>query len=293
MMPRCLSCDLGSQDRTNIIRFGSFYRTSDSQFVQRFRCANCKSTFSVATFHPCFGQKKRHRNETIRRLLAKRMSQRGCAEALHLNRKTVVRKFRFLAARARIKMAQDQKEAEIIEFDDLETFEHTKCKPLSVILAVEHSTRRILGLKVSSMPAKGRLVHRAQRYGFRRDNRRDGRRALFAEIKRFVKSETIFKSDSNPHYERDMREFFPECRYQQFLGKRGASTGQGELKKLRFDPLFSLNHTCAVVRDNVSRLTRKTWCTTKNADQLEAHLILYAQYHNERLERRRTPKTTG
>jgi hypothetical protein len=34
--------------------------------------------------------------------------------------------------------------------------------------------------------------------------------------------------------------------------------GNGELKKIGFDPLFSFNHTAAMLRDSVSRLVRQT-----------------------------------
>jgi len=56
--------------------------------------------------------------------------------------------------------------------------------------------------------------------------------------------------------------------------------GQGELKKIGFDPLFSLNHTAAMIRDGVSRLVRKTWGNSKRMDRLEDHLFVYAHYHN-------------
>ncbi|MGZ3656152.1 MAG: hypothetical protein ACXWR1_04035, partial [Bdellovibrionota bacterium] len=58
----------------------------------------------------------------------------------------------------------------------------------------------------------------------------------------------------------------------------------GELKEGRYDPLFSINHTCAMFRANVNRLIRKTWCTTKSQERLRSHLILYANAHNNRLE---------
>lgn len=38
-----------------------------------------------------------------------------------------------------------------------------------------------------------------------------------------------------------------------------------------------------MLRANVNRLFRKTWCTTKRADRLYAHLILYAHFHNTML----------
>jgi hypothetical protein len=63
-------------------------------------------------------------------------------------------------------------------------------------------------------------------------------------------------------------------------GQRGCIRGQGELKKVKFDPLFSLNHTMAMLRANVSRLIRQTWCTTKKAERLSDHLALYAYFHN-------------
>ena len=45
-----------------------------------------------------------------------------------------------------------------MQFDDVITFEHTKCKPLSIILAVSDPDRFILGLGVASMPANGKLA---------------------------------------------------------------------------------------------------------------------------------------
>jgi hypothetical protein len=175
-------------------------------------------------------------------------------------------------------------QAHTIEFDDLETFEHSKCKPLSVTLAVEHSTQRILGAQVSQMPAKGLLTHRARaKYGHRADRRSSGRHKLFKEITPLVKATGTIRSDSNPHYKPSVEKFFPEAKYLQYVGKRGATTGQGELKKVKFDPLFSLNHTCAKLRADINRLIRKTWCTTKKAERLQMHLLLYANYHNNYL----------
>ncbi|HEY8280422.1 MAG TPA: hypothetical protein VIH99_12410 [Bdellovibrionota bacterium] len=171
----------------------------------------------------------------------------------------------------------------VIEFDDMETFEHTKCKPISITLAVESKTRRILGLEVSTMPAKGMLVEKAKKYGPRKDGRREARRGLFRHLREIVSEEALIKSDANPHYPGDVKEFFPRGTHRTYEGKRGSLGGQGELKKVRFDPLFSLNHTCAMFRANVNRLFRKTWCTTKRIEYLKAHLYLYAQYHNEHL----------
>jgi hypothetical protein len=244
----------------------------------------CKLGFSQATKHPCYRQKKRHKNYALLRLLSSCSSQRRAAKILSINRTTVGRKLRFLGAEMKKKFEMDnalRKKSSEIEFDDLETFEHTKCKPLSVTLAVDSRSRRILGFEVSRMPAKGKLARiSVKKYGPRKDERSRGRRALFKTIQSLVEECALIKSDSNPHYPIDVKKFFPKADHKGFPGQRGAITGQGELKKVRFDPLFSLNHTCAMLRANICRLIRKTWCTTKNIDRLRDHLAVYAYYHN-------------
>jgi hypothetical protein len=171
--------------------------------------------------------------------------------------------------------------AKVIEFDDLESFEHTKYKPLSITLAVESQTRRILGFEVSQMPAKGLLAKRAiRKYGFRKDERTLGRERLFSSISELVERGALIKSDENPHYVADVKRHFPLSLHERHKGQRGSIVGQGELKKIRFDPLFSLNHTCAMYRANVNRLFRRTWCTTKLPKMLSYHLAIYALYHN-------------
>jgi hypothetical protein len=199
----------------------------------------------------------------------------------------VVRKFLFLSRKAHFEFAKSnllRPKAHCIEFDDLEAIEHTKFKPVSITLAVEFKSRRILGLEVSQMPAKGLLARKArEKYGYRADERAGGRDRLFRSLKKLVTEDVQIKSDSNPHYPPDVKRHFPKAEHKVFLGKRGSIGGQGELKKIKFDPLFSLNHTCAKLRADINRLFRRTWCTTKRRDRLYAHLVLYANYHNQHL----------
>lgn len=291
MHPNCPYCakrsDYVSDFRTTV-RFGSFHRTSDSKDVQRFLCKHCKKTFSKATMDPRYRQKKRQKNNLLEELLASAVSQRRSARILRINRKTVARRLRFLgnAAREELFMETASSKVEHMQFDDLETFEHTKYKPVAITLAVEGKTRRILGFRVAQMAAKGIIAERSiKKYGFRVDERAEKRRALFTELAPIINPGAIIKSDSNPHYVEDVKEFFPTCVHETCIGERGAITGQGELKKTSFDPIFSLNHTCAMARANMCRLIRKTWCTTKNRHRLDDHLAIFAAYHNRQLKR--------
>ena len=92
-----------------------------------------------------------------------------------------------------------------------------------------------------------------------------------------------WKSDDHPFYPKILRMNHPAAKHVTVKGGRGAITGQGELKKLVFDPIFSLNHTCAMLRANLNRLFRKTWCTTKTLRGLVDHLSLYVRFHNQRI----------
>jgi hypothetical protein len=271
---------------------GVFRRRSDKRWVQRYRCGGCRRSFSSATFDVCYRQKKRQFNRPIFELLASTVSQRRCAYLLRLNRKTIKRKFLFLGRQVLVKLWRHNLSlppACEIEFDDLETFEHTKCKPLSVTLAVECHSMRILGFGVASMPANGPLARKAmKRYGPRADDRSKSRKLLLATLKGLTSTqELIIKSDQNPHYVEDVKHFFKDVPHIRFKSRRGSSTGQGELKKVGFDPLFSLNHTCAKLRADMNRLLRRTWSTTKSIEGLRMHLAIVSLYHNQALLARR------
>lgn len=287
MSQKCPRCEERAEDSP---KYGYFVRISDSKKLKRFKCRGCGFIYSQATFQDCYRQKKRRLNPRINELFCSGVSQRRIAILLKINRKTVARKLIFLAKMARQKNLKDFNNLPFIEniqFDDMETIEHTKCKPLSITLAVEKERRFILGFRVSQMPAKGHLAKISyKKYGFRKDLRSRGRRDLFKHLKPKIAAQALIESDENPHYKPDVKEFFPQAIHKSHLGERGSVTGQGELKKVRFDPLFSLNHTCAMFRANVNRLFRKTWCTTKLPERLSDHLDLYVCYHNQVLIQR-------
>ena len=276
----CSHQDPGLKSR----RIGWFYRKSDGQYVRRFICMRCKRSFSLATGNPCFGQNKRQVNAPLFVLLNSGVSQNRCARIFKVHRNTIARKQRFLAKLSRENQSKFLKgfgQSIAVQMDDLETSIHTKCKPVSVTLAVDAKTRILLGFEVSIMPAKGLLAKIAkEKYGYRPDERVQGIKRLLGKIQGNVHERAEIKSDQNPLYPSLIKRFYPKSTHKAIKGVRGSSTGQGELKKIGFDPLFSLNHTCAMMRANISRLIRKTWCTSKKISALEDHLAIYMDYHN-------------
>jgi hypothetical protein len=275
----------------SIRRRGSYWRSHDSKQISRFQCLNCRRSFSSSRSTPCFGQKKRKLNRKIDELLNSLVSQRRIAKLLKTNRKTVARKLKFLETQAHLSQEKyldaRVKEGKLVthfHFDEMESFEVSKCLPLSIALAVESPSRLILGFKVSEMPAKGPLAAISRKkYGPRRDDRPLAAHALFSGISRVVAPGVEITSDEKSAYPGWIKAHFPHAKHEAVKGRRGCITGQGELKKIGFDPLFSLNHTAAMFRANVNRLIRKTWCTTKKKESLAAHLAIYMDYHNREI----------
>ena len=278
----------------SVIRFGTFRRKEDSKIIQRFRCKSCGLRFSSATFSDAYRQKKRRVNTPLLRLLASGVSMRRSAVLLGVNRKTIERKLPFLAVRCR-RLNQQHLEnlkgrVHNIQLDDLITKENSKLKPLSVTIAVDENRRTILALEVSQIPAFGHLSKSAlKKYGKRKDEHFEGLTRLFQTITPIVSPEVQVKSDEHQRYPGFISAYLPKAKHLTFPSQRGCIVGQGELKKVHFDPLFIINHTCAILRANVNRLIRKTWCTTKDPKKLKDHLDVFIYFYNQRLLRSLTP----
>jgi len=221
-------------------------------------------------------------------LLSASVSMRRSAKILKIHRTTVKRKVKFLAMKARLSqkkfLQKINGQVSSMQFDDLITIEHTKLKPLAVTLAVDTEKRFILGAQVSTIPAFGLLAKRSrQKYGRRKSTHKKGLEKLFVEIKDSIKANALIESDKDTTYPPFVKKHFPHAKYETYKGGRGCVAGQGELKKLYFDPLFTLNHTCAILRANINRLVRKTWCTTKDPEMLKNHLDIFIDYYNSQL----------
>jgi len=222
---------------------------------------------------------------------------------LGVHRRTVQRRIEFLGKQCKSKndklLAECQPVPEV-QFDEMETFEHTKMKPVSVALAVDRATRVILGIEVSQIPANGLLAAKSvEKYGHRKDERRPAMGKMLAGIAPLLADQVHFESDKATWYPQVLSDVFGtknahtdtknekselekviQYKHTTYKGRKSCITGQGELKEGKNDPLFPLNHTAAMIRYNVSRMIRRTWCTTKKVEYLIHHLNIYAYHHN-------------
>ncbi|NDF16130.1 hypothetical protein EB061_12565 [bacterium] len=263
----------------------SFYlRKADATKVTQYRCFSCRLTWTDHTENLEKRQKLRSVNEALGRLLCSNVSMRRAAILLGINRKTVARRVPYLAEKAKQMQLQalpQKVPTSEVYLDELITFEHTRCKPVAVCVAVSKE-RKILALSVSPMPAIGKNLKKIalKKYGKRPNLRRKGITSCLRAIPAHVVEGTVFKSDEETSYAVLIRHHFPHHTHQSFPSKRAVIAGQGELKDHSYDPLFAINHTFAMVRANLARLGRRTWVTTKKLERLEDFLHIYAGFHN-------------
>ena len=287
MKRACPYCIIASAHCAHIVKSGHFRRYHDGVLVQRYRCLCCRKYFCDSTGHWEYRQRRRELHTPLLRFFASGQTQRRLSYNLSVNRKTIVRKFRLLGKMALLHLQSSQLElpkSYAVQFDDMESVEHTKCKPVSITVVVESGTRRILGFATARMPAKGRLAKVSRiKYGPRQDERGARRQELFNSLKALIAENAQFESDQNPHYTPALKKAFPRSTHIRYRSRRACVIGQGELKKGGYDPLFWLNHTCAQIRADVSRLFRRSWNLSKKRSELHLHVAIQAVFHNHRV----------
>ena len=230
------------------------------------------------------------------RLLSGEVSQRESARILAVNDKTVARRLDYFKEVAMhlhgefLNMLKAEgRLSSTIQFDDMETFEHTKLKPVAIPLLVDGKERFIYGIDAASMPAKGLLAAiSVKKYGKRDDDRAEAWLNVLSMSKPFIATEGVtITTDMHTLYPKMIKRVLPGVEHIRKKSRRAAVVGQGELKKGGHDPLFSLNHTAAMLRAHICRLIRRSWNTTKKIDRLVCHLWLYVLQHNVSIEMKR------
>lgn len=288
LCPYC--CSLASKTSPLLQRFGYFKRVGRRAPIQRYRCLECKRSCSEATFEDEYRQKKRHLNASLFKSLVSSCGLRQAGRIHGLNYKTVVRRLTYFgivtSKQNSLVLQQTTPHGGIkkIQFDDMESFEHTRLKPLSIPMTVNEDNRLILSFDVVSMPAKGPLaVLSVKKYGKRPDHRKAGWESTLTSISCYTAQDLIITSDDHTSYPGAIRRHIAHVAHVRTKGRKACVAGFGEMKVGGRDPLFSFNHSAAMYRAHVNRLHRRTWCTTKRPDKLKVHMSLYQFWHNERI----------
>jgi transposase-like protein len=265
----------------SFIKKGFFCIKHNHQKVRRFQCKACKKTLSSRSFSATYRQKKPFVNALVFQLHCEGVPMRGIARTLRLSCGTVDRKFHWLFQYFSSLKLPRSSHVETLYFDELETIEHTKLKPLSIAVFVDQDYK-LLVAEVAEMPAKGRLALISRtKYGAREDLREPAMEKCFDQIKGLRPLKIV--SDAKPSYKKYVDRYFPKVAYEihnQAEKERKRDRLHENYQKKAYDPLFPINQRFAKLRADIRRLTRRSWCTTKLKENLQKHLELYRVYNN-------------
>jgi hypothetical protein len=269
---------------------GSYPRAVDGRRVQRYRCTHCQRRFSSQSFRLDFRQQKPRINAPILGCFASKVTHRQTARILRVDRKTVQRRLRVFGPALRrwhaVFLARARQRGGLegsFSFDELETYEHDRrLMPVTVPVLIHRKSRFIVHLETADLPARGGLsAHdlarkqvREVRYGKRLNGSaravEDCLLALKAVHAPRVPLEIV--TDRKQSYPPLVRRHF--ARRSAFV-RESSSTTRNTL-----NPLFPINHTLAMLRDQVSRLVRRSWAASKRQAELRHHLWIFTAWRN-------------
>jgi len=228
--------------------------------------------------------------------LASGVGLRQIARNLGLNPQSVqnkLRKYGRVLVHMHDNLCRQLPDGRTFVLDEEETFEQKSIRPLTVPIVIEADTWFLVATEVGSIrrlaPA-GTARRRAQereerRHGRRPDqSRRCVRKVLQRLGSRLPAGTLTLRSDQKSSYATLVLEVFGE--------RARHETTPGRDPRTLCNPLFAINVTIAMSRDNNGRLRRKSWLATKLAAKLRLQLAIFVGYRNYIRQRfNRDPRT--
>ena len=263
-MKKCPLCSSES-----IKRKGSMKTKRGS--TKRYQCKECSKTFTKRTLTQNYRHRLQHLRDRITGLYCEGMSLRAISRYLKINVKTVMKYFLENANMSKVnnlrRLDQGQIVTAYVQFDELETFEHTKRKPLGVECSIRVKTGEIISAKVCTIPVKALAVSSMYiKYWNKNINRQQVLTDMLIETKKAMNKENFtIACDNAKQPVKIVKTLFDNHKVQVF---NSHSTNK------------KIDSTFLKMRQDISRLRRRTLATTKKRENLQKHLDLYTDYHN-------------
>lgn len=153
-----------------------------------------------------------------------------------------------------------------MQFDQLETYEHTKRKPVGIQVSIRWKTGEIISAKAGYIPIRALTVSKAYSTAWNNSLKSSHTFDMLRESRQALNEKgTLVSCDTEGAQVNLLKELYTES----FLT---LSPSNSENKKI--DRVFRK------MRQDISRLGRKTLSTTKKVKNLQRHLDLYIDYNN-------------
>lgn len=293
--PRCprRACPRHRDPRPGFFHRHGFYAARcRPRLVPRYRCTTCGGTFSRQTFRMDYRDHRPQLNPTLFLLMTSGVGLRQSSRVLGLSLRCTELKARKIARHLRrlnANLLSDMPEGTRLQFDELETYEGRRnTRPLSLSIMIEPRSRYVLWAESAPIRPKGKMP-KSRLKAIREDEARFGKRVdrsmrsvwrTFRRAAKAVKNlgEVVLSSDEKSSYVGLAKRAFGKKR---LVHTRTNS----KLARMTWNPLFPINHTEAMARDQTGRLRRESWLVSKKRRYLDIGIHAFIAYRN--LVRRR------
>ena len=270
---------------------GKYFRKCDGRWVRRFSCKVCERRFSTQTFKTDYRWKKPRLHYRLFDLFISKVTMRQMARIHGVRRPTVERRLRRMGMVCRefhaLALAQAKRRGGIVgtfQLDELETYEtDRRLSPVTMPVLIERHSYFVVHGETAPMAARGNLTTslrkkkelRDKRFGKRRSGSRNAVVNTLRRLKEVHSSEAAMSLESD-------RKHSYRTEFKRIAGSQFACHIRISSKKLRdkSNELFPINHTLAMMRDNISRLVRRTWAASKIRQRLDLHFWMWVCYRN-------------
>ena len=274
-------------DRARFRRYGYYFPKCRAHPVPRFRCSECKRTFSRQTFRADYYDHKPHLNAPLLINLISGVGLRQSSRTLNLTLQSTQLKARKIARHLRrlnlnLRGVFDQNVE--LQFDEIETYESRRReRPVTFPIAIDAKSRFIIWGESATLSPRGRMNPRRRRavaadearFGKRRDRSRVAVRRTLQRIGPMIEGldRVLIQTDKKSSYPGLIRRAFGEGRT---IHNRTSSRAARTIS----NPLFPINQTEAMVRDNLGRLRRESWLVSKKRRYLDLAFHMFMAWRN-------------
>jgi transposase-like protein len=252
--------------------------------IQRYRCKTCRKGFSYQTFRGDYRDHRPACNRMAFLLLASGIGLRQCGRLLDLDVHAVQAKFRKLARllrRLNRNLLTQLPHDGTYLLDELETIEGSSICPVTVPVLIEKHSKLVVATGAASIRRVAKRGSRRQRW-LQRHEQKHGRRRDHGRhcVKRVLRRWQQLLAGRKATLITDQKSLYASLCQRLFGEQVTHRQHSSRLPRTTFNPLFGINHTEAMLRDNCGRLRRKTWLCSKKARYLRLQLELFAAYRN-------------
>jgi hypothetical protein len=166
-----------------------------------------------------------------------------------------------------------------VQFDEMETYDHTKLAPLTMPMAVDVATGYIIDIRFGAIKAHGPKIsdlakaHPNPKYSLRTNTSLIASEIVLRTVKQCLYDdlEVRIYTDKKRAYRTGIKNVFAGCT----LKHRPVKARYIKIVNEVSHPRMALfNSRATWLRNNCGRLSRDTWATTKSLIQIQRHMYL-------------------